>query len=260
MSISKKLHEGYAKFFEEPTREHLRDLLQLNVGEIDPLDFKEEWPSKGKLAKHILAFSNSGGGVLVIGVADDNGLLTSKGLSELKDKSDIEKSVSHYLPNSLNYEVHDFNYTASEYPEIIGKSFQVMIVEHDSKRIPNLSKKEGDGIKDNVIYIRRGTSSTEANHEEIQNLINDRIDSGHSTRNILELEEHLEQLSTLYSSIKESKGLRLKVDLESQAMKALKSIYSSDPNPDFPKESYDKFVSRMIEMKKKKIENILEVN
>jgi len=50
MSIKKTFHEAFTKFFEEPTRDKLRELLKNNVGELDNLDFKESFPAKDKLA------------------------------------------------------------------------------------------------------------------------------------------------------------------------------------------------------------------
>lgn len=260
MAIEKRLYEGFAKFFEKPTRDHLRELLQSNVGEINLLDFKETWPSKFKLAKHVLAFSNSGGGVLVIGVAEKDSDLESVGLVELTDKADIEKSISPYLPNGVNYDVLDFSYSASEYDDLVGKSFQVMLIEHDPKRIPFLCKKAGDGLKNNVVYIRRGTNSTEANHDEIQKLINDRIETGFSSSNILALEEHLEQLKTLYSYTHKYSTVGFKFGLSSNTIRAFESMFSREKNPHFPEESFDEFIATMIRKKKKRIENVAEID
>lgn len=40
MKLAKSQHELFAQFFEEPTREKLRDLVKQNIGETDYLDFK----------------------------------------------------------------------------------------------------------------------------------------------------------------------------------------------------------------------------
>jgi hypothetical protein len=58
MALKKTFHEAFTKFFEEPTRDKLRELLKNNVGELDNLDFKESFPAKDKLAKHLLAMAN----------------------------------------------------------------------------------------------------------------------------------------------------------------------------------------------------------
>ncbi len=46
-------NEAFARFFESPTREGLRDLLRDNRGEANELDFKRTWPRASKLAKHV---------------------------------------------------------------------------------------------------------------------------------------------------------------------------------------------------------------
>lgn len=38
----KKLHESITKFFEDPTRDKFRELVQFNTGEYDNLDFKKK--------------------------------------------------------------------------------------------------------------------------------------------------------------------------------------------------------------------------
>lgn len=63
----KSLKEQFANFFEEPTRDKLKKIIQFNLGEEDYLDFKGCWPEGAKIAKHVLAFANSGGGCMVVG-------------------------------------------------------------------------------------------------------------------------------------------------------------------------------------------------
>ena len=46
MVVQKAFHEGFARFFETPSREALRDLLKHSVGETDHIDFKAELPEK----------------------------------------------------------------------------------------------------------------------------------------------------------------------------------------------------------------------
>lgn len=84
----KNLHESFTRFFENPTRDKFRELVQFNTGEYDNLDFKKQWPEPSKLARHILAFLNSGGGIIVVGIEEaENGNLISCGISEIKDKA-----------------------------------------------------------------------------------------------------------------------------------------------------------------------------
>lgn len=152
-------------------------------------------------------------------------------------------TLKAYLPSEISYDIFDFSYKDSDYPEIKGKKFQVMLVEYDSRYIPFLSKKAGDGIKDNVPYVRRGTNSDEATHDELQKIINARLETGFSSKHILDLSEHLEQLKILYRS-KRSGDWTL-------ASRALE-MFEGDKLQD-----YRSFIDVLIEKKKKKIEEDL---
>lgn len=198
MGILKEQYEIFANFFAQPTREALREILRKNTGETDYLDFKGSWPDIAKLAKHVLALANSGGGALVIGVTQEsNGHLVPSGLSSIKDKAAIIPPLSAYLPKTIEYHILDFSFTASEYTTLIGKSFQVLLVEDEPKYMPFLALKDADGMRANAIYVRSGTSSTEASHLELQSVINRRIETGHSNQPTLDLDKHLGQLRSL---------------------------------------------------------------
>lgn len=123
--------EALAQLLSDPTREGLRTLLQEQMGETANLDFKEEWPEDGKLARHVLAFGNSGGGCLVVGVAEQaDNTLVPKGLNALRDKVDLTKSLAKQTPPSLmsNVDIFDFVYEDSEYGALQGRKFQVLCV------------------------------------------------------------------------------------------------------------------------------------
>jgi predicted HTH transcriptional regulator len=205
MILAKSQHEAFAQFFEKPTREKLRDLVKQNIGETDYLDFKVEWPDLVKVSKHILALANSGGRALIIGINQTGaGDMESTGLPELRDKVDIVKTTNKYVPANVNFDILDFSYTESEYQSMKGKMFQVVLVEYSEKILPLLSLKEGNGIKSNVAYIRHGTESTEANHNQLEHLVNLRVESGYSSSHTLELKDHLEQLQKLHENYMDS--------------------------------------------------------
>lgn len=196
--IVKGQHEDFAKFFSEPTRDSLREVLRKNIGETDYLDFKQDWPEIPKLARHILALANSGGGALIVGVSQDpNGTLSPVGMKQVLDKAKIAPPLTQYLPKAIEYHVMDFSYTASEYQALVGKAFQVLLVEDTPRALPFLSLKDGDGIRSNGVYVRSGTTSAEASHEQLQGVINRRIESGHSSQPELELNKHFSQLRAL---------------------------------------------------------------
>ncbi len=245
MSLSKKQHEGFALFFEKPTRESLRDLIKDNIGETNYLDFKEEWVSYPKLAKHILAFSNTEGGAIIFGVKEnDDGTTDPKGISEFLDKEKISKGLTKYLPTNIIWEVYEFAYEESEYPKLKGKKFQVLLVEFKPQLIPFLCLKAGEGIKNNVVYVRSGTSTTEATHDDLQKIVNERIETGYSSKHVLQVSEHLQQLKELYKQ-KESTG-------QFGSAARLIAMVEGDKF-----RGYHDFISALIEEKKKKIVKVL---
>ncbi len=201
MSNSPQLHvsEEFARFLEKPTRESFRGLLQTHLGEYDYLDFKEDWPEKTKIAKSILAFANSGTGCLILGVAEsEDGTFDVKGLQSLKDKTKLKDSLQGYVPQSVGYDVFDFEYKSSEYSNLIGKKFQILLVKYNENAIPVLSLAAGGSLHRNRIYIRHNDSTREADHEQVQRLIDKRINRSQQTPKSRELKEHLSELKELY--------------------------------------------------------------
>ncbi|NHM29015.1 helix-turn-helix domain-containing protein [Neobacillus terrae] len=256
--------EYFAKFFEEPSREGLREILKNQSGEHNELDFKQQWPSSGKLAKHILAFANYGGGCLIVGVSEENGVLESVGMIEFKKKEDIFNEIDKFLPKDLNQELSilDFEYKDSEYPTIKNKKFQVLVVNDLPQKIPFVSPKDGEGIKKDRIYTRRGIQTVEASYEEIQQIINRRIDTGYSSTTEMELETHLGQLKTLYNEIKQYNYYYKGGALTNFGSTIAESLYGAQikkKNPHYPDENYEQFISRVIAKKKKRIEMDLDV-
>lgn len=261
----RSLQERITRFFEQPTREGLREILEFNTGEQNNLDFKESWPSYSKMAKHILAFTNCGGGCIVLGVSQNNdGLLESVGLESLIDKSEIVKCISPFVPSEVTYEIMDFSYESSEYAKIVGKKFQVLFIESNPEHLPFISTKNGDGIRENAIYIRKGTNSIEAPYEELQKVINRRIDTKYSSSSEMKLEEHLAQLKILYTNIeryhykyKES-SLGEMIGTFGNIGKLIFGEQEAVKNPNYPTEDYEQFINRMISMKKRKIERVVD--
>jgi len=245
MGSLNKQHERFTQFFEKPTRESLRLLLKDNIGETNYLDFKAGWIEYPKVAKHILAFSNIGGGAIIVGVEENNdGTLEAVGITEIKDKAEITQGLSKYLPNTIVWEVFNFPYEASEYPKLKGKKFQVLLVEYDPQLIPFLCLKAGKDIKENIVYVRSGTCTTEATHDDLQGIINKRIATGYSSKHVLELSEHLQQLKELYK--------------QKESFFHLASVVERMTNEDQYKD-YHKFITSLIEKKKQKIINVLTI-
>ena len=246
------LKEDFAKFLE--TREGLREFLKNHCGETQHVDFKKEWPEMSKLAKHILAIANSGGGVIIVGVLQkEDNTFEPIGLDKIKDQSEILNGIKKFLPSSLlnSSKIRDFLYEESEYPKLKGKKFQVLLIPSDPEHLPYLSEADGKHIKSNRIYIRRGGETVEANHDELQKIINIRIETGYSSRRELSLEEHLNQLRILYNQL--SRYI-------SSSFLISKLLGLEISNPNYPKEIFESFILKLIELKKKRIMMELDIN
>ena len=263
----KKLRENFAKFLlEDIDRITLKELIKENVGEASYIDFKETWPEKEKLAKHILGFANSGGGIIVIGVKQESdGTLNPIGLEGLKDKSQIVKEVEPYIPQDLEYEILDFFYNESEWGSLKGKKFQVLIVIDTPQKIPFLSLKDGKEIKRNIIYYRNGAITEPATYEQVQEIINRRIETGYSTRNELTLRAHLNQLKELYEFIPKYRTKVVQSALIykhiikeiSGTLSGFLPVTEEVKNPNYPEEDFEAFILRMINLKKEVIKKII---
>jgi len=269
-SKRKSLNEEFARFFESPAREGLRELLKNINGEFPNLDFKEEWPALSKVARHILGLANSGGGCIIVGVAEmPDKTLEPKGIASLLDKADVIKGVKKYLPDGLlsRLELLDFSFDASEYGKIIGRRFQVVLADDDPRHLPYVATGSGDGVRETAIYVRRGTSTEEANNEELQRVINRRLSTGYSSQVEMDLQTHIEQLKVLFRQID-----RAHVIVKGGVVERVSGALAKNtdfqnflgrsevvPNSTYPKEDFENFIARMIDRKKKRIEIELDV-
>ncbi|NCC16934.1 MAG: ATP-binding protein [Clostridia bacterium] len=271
MAFPKHMKDIVYNLLNEPTLENFRDFLQEQTGEHDSIDFKGEWIEKAMLAKEILAMANSGGGIIVFGVTEkDDNTFSCDGLQEIKDKATISNEIKNFISSNLVYEIYDYDYSSSEYEKLIGKKFQILFVEDTPEFLPFISKKEGgDGSKkihQNVIYVRKGTSCEQANEEDINKIINRKINNIYPNNGQpLTLEEHLVQLKTLYSGIERTHtkyvngGLATFLSEFGKQVSAVVGKTETVVNPLYPEESYEEYISRMITSKKKKIERVLEL-
>jgi len=252
--------EEFAKFCENPDRTKFRELLKQNTGEYNHIDFKEVWLKIPKLTKHILGLGNSEGGILVIGIKEeDSGTLTIEGIDKFEDKTTIKTQLQKYIPSELQYEIHNFEYNNdAEWGEIKNKKFQVLIVEDTPQYIPFLSlKASGTEINKNRVYFRGKTNTEEANHEELKKIINRRLDTNISTTVEDEFKEHLMQLKLLYSFISKylTKSPFWMTNISTLALLGA----TKEDNPKYPEEDFDDFIIKMINRKKDIIEGLIRL-
>ena len=266
------------KFFDlivkNPSRDGFRTFLKESCGELDNIDFKEKWITKGKLAKIMLAMANTGGGVIVLGIQenkDDNYLAV--GIDELKDAADVEKEIKKLVPRNLSYSVLNFIYDDEIYGEYAGKKFQAIIIADAPEQLPFFSIGASDDIEKDCVYVRRGTSSEKASARDFETMIQRKLENVFKESNDLSLKEHLEQLQFLYDSIPQKKRILVKKgnrfvgameDLQALSERMTEIFgepdqYEEVPNENYPSEDYEQFLVRMIDKKKLKIEKILDL-
>lgn len=267
----------YDDFLKSPSKDNFRKFLKENCGEFNEIDFKLGWIDKGQLSKMVLSMANSRGGIIVVGVNEnEDGTLSPEGLTQLKDKADINNEISKYVPPGLDYEVFDFVYDASEYQAVENKKFQLLIIHDTPERLPFISMKETTGLKSDTIYIRRGTKCEIANAHEIEKMLEAKIQTIFKESSNLSLEEHLSQLKILYSDLPQKINVLVRKGKLSQGAITMletlsKSIgnaygilgepdqYEEIDNPNYPEESYEASIVRMIQLKKLKIEKFLDL-
>lgn len=256
--MSKKIDsfkEEFARFLEQPSRDGLRDLLKNHYGELPKLDFKVQWPDRIGLVKHILGFANSGGGCLVFGVCENNNnTFEAIGLPACRDKADVDHEIRRFLPQALmeTIKVMDFSYEAAEYPKLVGKSFQVLIVPDNPNSLPFLALADSADLKKTAVYVRRMASTEEATYEEFQDVINRRLATGHSTQSELDLSRHLQELRALHSQLLLFMAHHLFMRDSSMDLGFVRIGETFRET-----ESFENFLKRMIVVKQDRIEQIL---
>jgi len=230
-----------------------------HTGEQSYLDFKQVWINGPDLAKEILGFANTGGGVIVFGVTQnkDNTFDYNKGLDNLEDESTIRDKVGKYIPNDLTFNVFDFDYKEDDYSKLKGRKYQVLKIETNALDVPYICTRDGTGIKKDYIYVRRGTSVDMANKADIDELLEKRLNAMIEEEPLISLESHLGQLKTLYSHIDKVKIVNSFDELFASKKFDLMLGQKRESNPFYPSESFDGFIARMIDYKKQQIEQLL---
>jgi len=261
----------YDEFLQEPTKDNFQNFMNKSCGELNEVDFKEQWTEKDALAKIMLAMANNGGGIVVFGIKEKEGVIYEPcGLETMKDAANISNSISKLVSPSLDYEILNFTYDSSAYGEYENKKFQIIVIHDTPERLPFVSLGESGKIEKDVIYIRRGTKSVKATSDEIDKIIERKIATIYSESTDISLDEHLAQLKILYSELPQKIRVLVRRGTQPAFTSALKLLgekigsiygtsdeYDEQDNPNYPEESYEAFVLRMIKIKKLRIEKVL---
>jgi len=276
-TIDDQLLAALGAFFKDPDAKKLHSLLRSSLGEFNHLDFKEDFPEPVKLAKHLLGMANTRGGCIVVGVADakaNDGVHKPVGITSPTDPTELGKKLREFLPETLDgiWNILTFEGSAIGGETCSGRFFQVIVVQPDDRHLPFLPRRQAMGIDPDTVYVRRNAETVKAKKSDYDDILRRRqtasaVGGRYSVRS---LDEHLTQLSQLYKAIspvisQKKRGAASDED-QSEWQKAfikLSEVVSSNfetiKNPNFPAESHDEFVSRMIEAKKRQIEGILDL-
>ena len=137
-----------------------------------------------------------------------------------------------------------------------------MFVYSEKINLPYIWNKDSNGTEQGCIFYRRGTKTVKANSQEIKDMIDARIEAAYIEQSSLQLEEHLKQLSTLYKHIAPQTYSLFSFDKLlgnfSNTMRGGATI-AGMRNANYPEESYEEFIAKMIERKKEKIARILDL-
>ena len=245
---------GY-DFFQNPTRDNFVNLILKNTGEQDNLDFKEEWIDEQKLAKRMLGIANVGNGAIVFGLKElKEGTFEPVGLKQLMDKSIISSKIKKYLPKELKFDILDFNFTGENYSKLPNRLFQILFIFSKNENLPYPLETGFEKIERGTIFYRKGTETLLADTEAYNVMFSKRINAEKTIQKSLEFKDHLEQIKLLYEYYTKAS---LYGDYSNSVILGFALFQKDIFNQ---RDSFEKFLSEMIEKKKKKIEEILEIS
>lgn len=132
-----------------------KELLDLiSKGESSTLEFKRKISSLEKIAKEIVAFSNTIGGYLLIGVDDDGYVI---GVPS-------EKTIQEQLETACEFFINPPVKAHIEFVELYGEDVVVCYI-NESKHKPHTILNPNDENKKPLVYIRVGEKSLVASGE-----------------------------------------------------------------------------------------------
>jgi len=134
------------------------DINKIEAGEGLTTEFKREYTEEIK--KTIVAFANSAGGTLYIGVNDD------KSIAGVKNPDDTLLQVTNAVRSSIKPDVTLF---VDYKTEKIGKAAIIVITVQKGTACPYYLA--GKGIRPEGVYVRQGPSSVPASETAILNMI-----------------------------------------------------------------------------------------
>ena len=130
------------------------------------------------IKKEIIAFANSAGGTLYVGVADDGGIVG------VENPDTVIQQISNMVRDSIKPDITMFTRYAAKNVE--GKQIVAVEIQRGTERPYYLAKK---GLRPEGVYVRQGTSSVPATSTAIRRMIKDT--DGDSFEAMRSLEQNL---------------------------------------------------------------------
>ena len=130
------------------------------------------------IKKEIIAFANSAGGTLYVGVADDGGIVG------VENPDMVIQQISNMVRDSIKPDITMFTRYAAKNVE--GKQIVAVEIQRGTERPYYLAKK---GLRPEGVYVRQGTSSVPATSTAIRRMIKDT--DGDSFEAMRSLEQNL---------------------------------------------------------------------
>lgn len=160
-------------------RHELRELIA--KGESSTLEFKRKFTTSEKIAREIIAFANTTGGYLLLGV-DDNGVI--KGIDSEKEQIDLLTVALHTIEPALHVDI-----------EVVEIEFVDVVVVHvpQSPSRPHrfMSTAPHDADSHRKVFIRQGDKSITASKEMTRVLRGQHPDAPPLTLSIGDREQRL---------------------------------------------------------------------
>src|SRR6056297_2194480 len=183
-------------------------LNAIQDGEGKNVEFKEELPSSQAIAKTVIAFSNTAGGKLIIGV-NDQGEVT--GLKSDVDILELEDKVASVIYDNCYPNVLPDIYTTTIDDQVL-----LVIEVYRGNLLPYYLKKHG---KNEGVYIRIGATNRKASYENILELERQRMNLSYDQEANRQVDFHSLDLSLI-----SDRFAKVNKSLDKSVMKNLKLV------------------------------------
>jgi ATP-dependent DNA helicase RecG len=128
---------------------------QIKAGESETVEFVQRLENLESVSKHVVAFLNSGGGTIFVGVDDDGKIIGVPDAEDVAKRlySDLQKAIS---PKAL--------FSVTTEPQ---EDKQLVVIE-----VPG--GKDTPFVSDGTLYLRKGKHSVKATGDDLQQLLQER--------------------------------------------------------------------------------------